>query len=70
LGGKLDAMYFALGDDDALAVVDLPSHTQAAALGVAIGSTGMIDAQTVALLTVAEMDKALSENVNYPPPGG
>src|ERR1700761_159993 len=39
LGGKLDAMYFALGEDDSFAIVDLPSLTHVASLGVAIGSS-------------------------------
>jgi hypothetical protein len=30
----------------------------------------MANTRTVPLLTVAEMDKALSEGTKYPPPGG
>jgi uncharacterized protein with GYD domain len=70
MGGKLDALYFALGDDDVFAIVDLPSHIHVAALGVAVGASGMVETRTVSLLTVAEMDKALSEDVRYQPPGG
>jgi uncharacterized protein with GYD domain len=70
LGGKLDAMYYALGDDDVFAVVDLPRHLHMASLCVAVGSSGMVSTRTVPLMTVAEMDKALSESVSYRPPGG
>ena len=70
LGGKLDAMYYALGDDDVFVVVDLPSHLHMASLCVAVGSSGMASTRTVPLMTVAEMDKALSESVSYRPPGG
>ncbi|HXQ65765.1 MAG TPA: GYD domain-containing protein [Alphaproteobacteria bacterium] len=69
VGGKLDAMYYALGDDDVLAVVDLPSHVHAASLSVAVGASGMVSVRTVPLLTVAEMDKALGEGTKYRPPG-
>jgi uncharacterized protein with GYD domain len=70
MGGKLDALYYALGEDDAVTIVDLPSLAHAASLALAIGSSGMCGVQTVALLTVAEMDKALAEDVKYRPPGG
>jgi uncharacterized protein with GYD domain len=69
LGGKLDAAYFALGDDDAFVVVDLPSHVHVASLCVAVGASGMANTRTVPLLTVAEMDKALAEGTKYRPPG-
>ena len=70
VGGKLEAIYYALGDDDAFIVVDLPSHVEAAALSTTVSATGMVSARTVALLTVAEMDKALAKNTKYRPPGG
>jgi len=69
LGGKLDAAYFALGDDDAFVVVDLPSHVHVASLCVAVAASGMVNTRTVPLLTVAEMDKALAEGTKYRPPG-
>jgi uncharacterized protein with GYD domain len=70
VGGKLDAIYYALGDDDAFVVVDLPSHVHVASLCVAVGASGLVNTRTVPLLTVAEMDKALSEGTKYRPPGG
>ena len=69
LGGKLDALYYALGDDDVLAVVDMPSHVHISSLCVAVGASGMVSTRTVPLLTVAEMDKALGEGTKYRPPG-
>jgi uncharacterized protein with GYD domain len=70
VGGKLDALYYALGDDDVFVVVDVPSHVQVASLCVAVGASGMVHTRTVPLLTVAEMDKALGEDTKYRPPGG
>jgi uncharacterized protein with GYD domain len=70
LGGKLDAIYYALGDDDVFIVVDAPSHVEVASLSVAIGASGMFSPCTVPLLTVAEMDQALGEDAKYRPPGG
>ncbi len=70
LGGKLDGYYYALGDDDLFAIVDLPSHVQVVAACVAVGASGMASTRSVPLLTVAEMDQALSQGTNYRPPGG
>jgi uncharacterized protein with GYD domain len=70
LGGKLDALYYALGDDDVFGVVDMPSHVHMSSLCVAVGASGMVSTHTVPLLTVAEMDKALGEGTKYRPPGG
>ena len=70
MGGKMDTMYYALGDDDVLVVVDLPSHVHAASLSAAVGASGLATATTVALLTVTEMDKALSEEAKHRPPDG
>ncbi len=70
MGGKLDATYYALGDDDVFVVVDLPSHVNVASLYVAVGASGMVSTCTVSLLTVAEMDKAPDEGTKYRPAGG
>ena len=70
LGGKLDALYYALGDDDVFTVVDLPSHIHVASLSTLVGASGMVEVRTAPLLTVAEMDKALGEDMSYRPPGG
>lgn len=69
LGGKLDAFYYALGDDDLFVVVDLPSHLQVTSLCVTVGATGMVSTRSVPLLTVAEMDQALGADAKYRPPG-
>jgi uncharacterized protein with GYD domain len=68
-GGRLDAVYYALGDDDIFAIVDLPSHVHVASLATLAGASGMVETRTVPLLTVAEMDRALGEDVSYRPPG-
>ena len=69
LGGTLDAMYYALGEDDVLAIVDLPSTTQVASLCAAVGASGAARTRTVPLLTVAEMDEVLGAEVELRPPG-
>jgi len=69
LGGKLDAIYFCLGEFDLILVVDLPDHLSAAALGSAACASGMARTKTTMLLTVEEADEALSKPVTYRAPG-
>ena len=69
LGGKLDAIYFCLGENDVMLIVDMPDHIGAAALGTAACASGMVHTKTTVLLTVAEMDEALSKTVSYRSPG-
>jgi uncharacterized protein with GYD domain len=69
LGGKLECEYFALGEDDAYLIVDLPDNVSAAALGIAASATGLVRTRTTALMTVEEVDQALAKSVNYRAPG-
>jgi uncharacterized protein with GYD domain len=69
LGGKLESVHFALGQDDVYLIVDMPDNASIAALGVAASATGLIRARTTALMTVEELDRALEKSVNYRAPG-
>lgn len=69
LGGKLETFYFAFGEPDALAIVDLPDGVSAAALSLAVNSSGTIHCKTTVLMTVEEMDEASKKAVGYIPPG-
>jgi uncharacterized protein with GYD domain len=70
LGGKVEAFYYALGDDDVIVIVDLPDNTTAAAISLAVNSTGAVQIKTVPLLTVEEVDAAAKKSVEYRRPGG
>lgn len=69
IGGKLEAMYFAMGEDDVFVIVEAPDNAAMAAIGIAVGATGAVQLQTVALLTPEEVDKAVKQQVTYRPPG-
>ena len=69
LGGKVEAMYFALGDHDVMVVVDLPDTVSAAALALGVSASGLVRTKTTALLTIDEVDKALGKKLDYRPPG-
>jgi uncharacterized protein with GYD domain len=70
LGGKLESVYYALGEDDVYVIVDLPDHITATAIGITVSATGLVRTWTTALMTVEEVDRALEKSVNYRPPGG
>jgi uncharacterized protein with GYD domain len=69
LGGKMHSFHFAFGGDDAIVIVELPDNVAAAALGLAVASTGLTSAKTTVLLTPAEIDDAAKRQVAYTPPG-
>ena len=69
LGGKVEAFYFAYGDDDAIVIVDVPDTTAGLALAVAINGSGAVRCSTVPLITPEEMDAACKKSVSYRAPG-
>ena len=68
-GGKLEAFYFAFGENDAYVIVDAPDHATIAAASVAINASGAVHSKTVVLLTAEEIDQATKKNVAYRAPG-
>ena len=68
LGGRLEAMYFALGEDDVIVIAELPDNAAAAAGAIAVGAAGMIGIETVALLSPEEIDAAVKHKINFRPP--
>jgi uncharacterized protein with GYD domain len=69
LGGKVEAMYFALGEHDVLLIVDMPDVVSGAALGLRVSATGLVRTKTTSLLTIEEADRALAKTVDYRAPG-
>ena len=65
LEGKLEAMYFALGEHDVILIVDVPDITTGAALSLAVSSTGLVRTKSTALLTIEETDRALAKKISY-----
>ena len=68
-GGKMEAFYFAFGDDDAFVIVDAPDHATVAASSIAINASGAVRTKTTVLLTPEEIDQAIKKGVTYRAPG-
>ncbi len=70
VGGKVEAFYFAFGDYDVVAILDLPDNVTATRLAVTISATGLVRNKTTPLLTIEETDQALQESFGgYRGPG-
>jgi uncharacterized protein with GYD domain len=74
VGGRLEAFYWAFGPDDLVAITDLPDDASAAAIGVALASTGaMHGIRTTRLITMDEarptLEKARRVAAGYRRPG-
>lgn len=69
LGGRVEAFYFAFGENDAYVILDLADNLTAAAISLAVTSTGAVSTKTTVLLTAEEIDQAAKSPVDYQPPG-
>jgi uncharacterized protein with GYD domain len=69
VGGKVESYYFAFGDTDGYAIVDVPDNVTAAAISLAVAAGGAISIRTTVLLTPEEMDQAVKKVPAYRAPG-
>ena len=69
LGGTLDAFYYAFGDKDVFAIVDLPDNVSTIAFSLITNATGTVKVKTTVLVTPEEIDQAAQKSVEYRPPG-
>lgn len=69
VGGSMECYYFAFGDYDAYGLFDLPDDEAAAAISIAVNSTGIGSATITKLLTADQVDEAFRRTVDYRPPG-
>jgi uncharacterized protein with GYD domain len=69
LGGKLEAYYFAFGEDDGFAIMEGPDNIGAAAASLFVNASGAVSVKVTVLLTPEEVDQAVKRSANYRPPG-
>ena len=68
-GGRLESIYFALGENDVYVIADYPDNVTAAGFALAVTASGGVNARTIVLLTAAEVDSAVKAPSTYRPPG-
>jgi uncharacterized protein with GYD domain len=69
LGGSVESFDFAFGSTDVYAICEIPDDETAAAIAMAVGSSGTGSCRTVKLLTAAQIDKARGITTGYRAPG-
>ena len=69
VGGTLDCLYYAFGDTDLFGICDFPDDASAAALSLAVNSTGSVAISLTPLMTPEDVDAAVAKSPSYRPPG-
>ena len=69
MGGKVEAFYFAYGDNDTFVICDFPDAASGLAMVMAVNSSGAATCTTVPLITPEELDAASKKTVSYRAPG-
>ncbi len=69
IGGKVEAFYFAYGEDDAYVIVDVPDAASGLAVSLAVNASGAVRLSTIPLITPEEIDAAGKKAVQYRAPG-
>lgn len=69
VGGRVEAQYFAFGEDDYIVIAELPDNAAAAAIAATVGASGGASVRTTVLLTGDEVDQAAQRRGTYRAPG-
>jgi len=69
LGGTVESVHFAFGDDDFFIIVDAPDNVKAAAGSLIASSTGAVSVKITVLMTPEEVDEVSKISVPYTAPG-
>ncbi len=69
VNGKLEAFYFAFGEDDAVIILDLPDEASVAAISLTVTASGGVRTKTTVLMTPEQIDEAAKKQATYRAPG-
>jgi uncharacterized protein with GYD domain len=69
LGGTVEALYFAFGEDDIVLIVDFPDPISMAAVSLTVKASGALRTRATPLLTLDEVDEAARRQVAFRAPG-
>src|SRR5262245_11003116 len=69
VGGKVHALYYALGEDDVYVIGEVPDQATAVALSLAVNASGAVQLKTTVLLTPEDIDGATKKAIKYEAPG-
>jgi uncharacterized protein with GYD domain len=71
VGGKLEAYYFAFGEDDVITIIDFPDNVTAAAASLVVTASGAGRSSVTVLMTPEEVDRTakIAATATYRAPG-
>jgi len=69
LGGKLEAYYFAYGENDFYFIFDQPDNVNVIAGILLANASGAVKLKTVALILPEDIDEAVKKTMDWRPPG-
>ena len=69
IGGKLEAYYYAFGENDYYLIVDQPESVNVIAGILIANATGTVKLKTTVLITPEEVDQAVKKTMDWRPPG-
>ncbi|SDO06031.1 Uncharacterized protein, contains GYD domain [Streptomyces sp. cf386] len=69
LGGEVEALYFAFGEDDFVCILDFPDAVSMAAVSLRVKASGALNTRATPLLTLEETDQAIRRQVAFRAPG-
>ena len=69
LGGKVESFYYSTGEHDVYVIIEFQDDTNAAAVTLAVNSSGMVRISTTPLISVKDMDASCKRTITYRAPG-
>jgi len=69
LGGKIESVHFAFGNDDFFIIAEVPDNIKAAAGALIAAASGAVKVKTTVLMTPEEVDEVSKISLDYRPPG-
>jgi uncharacterized protein with GYD domain len=69
LGGKMEAYYFAFGNNDFYLIFDNPDNVNAIAGSLLANASGAVKVDITVLITPEEVDQAVKKSMDWRPPG-
>lgn len=67
VGGTLESFYYAFGDNDILAIIDIPDNISATAFSLVVNSSGIAKIKTTVLTTPEDIDQAIAKKIDFHP---
>ncbi len=69
LGGKLEAFYYAFGDNDFYFIADNPDGISSLTGSLLANASGTVKVKITVLITPEEVDEAVKKTMDWRPPG-